>query len=440
MSFWNCQFSILNFNGSCNVPSPGSHNNQHSEKLQSMKRLIFLCLFLVVSYVDLHSMQAVSSGSCESCEESIVGTQVLTAYDGSFTKRVCADCNRYARRCWVCLLPSHIKSRSHDDGRLFCDRDFAAAIFEPSEMGRLTQPVTQGLERALWRFGMKFPVANVTVSLVSCASLYDLLKVPFDPESVGLVGLTKTTCYDDAGKEVKLDERHKQPVGAQLRYEHSIYLANGLPELRLQGVLAHELSHVWVHENLPFERLNGLDRDTVEGFCEFVAYQLMEQDASPHGKFAIRNNLYTMGQQTMLLEIDQGYGFDRILKWFQYGIGRRLQNADQIRQVVEKPAGQRVQAAPNATASTNWGTNAAIQVDSAPPPILLSKEIVLKGVMFGKNKSALVNGLTFMVGDEQKVKLADGPVVVKCLEIKEASALLSVNGETKEFFVGPNLK
>ncbi|HEY9843771.1 MAG: protein DA1 [Candidatus Sericytochromatia bacterium] len=45
--------------------------------------------------------------------------------------------------------------------------------------------------------------------------------------------------------------------------EHSISVLSGLPRVAFMGVLAHELLHVWIHE----QNLDQLDHAQVEGFC-----------------------------------------------------------------------------------------------------------------------------------------------------------------------------
>ena len=53
-------------------------------------------------------------------------------------------------------------------------------------------------------------------------------------------------------------------------------LMTGLPLAELKATCAHEYSHAWVGENVPKERRARLGRDAEEGFCELVAYLLMD--------------------------------------------------------------------------------------------------------------------------------------------------------------------
>ena len=68
----------------------------------------------------------------------------------------------------------------------------------------------------------------------------------------------------------------------------------------------------------------------------------------------------------------------------------------------------------------------------APKPVV---ELVLKGISKSANrKFALINDQTFEVGEENQVKTPAGLVKVKCLEILDESAVISVGpeGERRE--------
>ena len=43
----------------------------------------------------------------------------------------------------------------------------------------------------------------------------------------------------------------------------------------LLAVSAHEYTHAWMAENVKPNRVAGMDRDTLEAFCELVAYKYM---------------------------------------------------------------------------------------------------------------------------------------------------------------------
>jgi hypothetical protein len=82
------------------------------------------------------------------------------------------------------------------------------------------------------------------------------------------------------------------------RFEHRIYLLSGLSRLRLAAVGAHEYTHAWLRENIAKDR--QIDGDTVEGFCELVAYKLMVLRGEEREQKVIQANLYSRGQITLL--------------------------------------------------------------------------------------------------------------------------------------------
>ena len=60
--------------------------------------------------------------------------------------------------------------------------------------------------------------------------------------------------------------------GYGLILEHSISVLSGLPRVAFMGVLAHELLHVWIHEN----SLSHLSHAEVEGFCNLGSALILE--------------------------------------------------------------------------------------------------------------------------------------------------------------------
>jgi hypothetical protein len=59
--------------------------------------------------------------------------------------------------------------------------------------------------------------------------------------------------------------------------------------------------------------------------------------------------------------------------------------------------------------------------------------IVLKGISVAKDKKlAIINNYTVSEGEEFSLKSGAAPVKIKCIEIKEKSVIVSVNGATKE--------
>jgi hypothetical protein len=61
------------------------------------------------------------------------------------------------------------------------------------------------------------------------------------------------------------------------------------------------------------------------------------------------------------------------------------------------------------------------------------EDIQLKGIAIQRGRRlALLNHYTFVEGEENEMKIAEGPVRVHCLSIKERSVIVSVRGIRKE--------
>ena len=66
---------------------------------------------------------------------------------------------------------------------------------------------------------------------------------------------------------------------------------------------------------------------------------------------------------------------------------------------------------------------------------------VLNGITSPPRRTAMINGRTFEVGETGEIRLADGTKArIKCEEIRDTSALISVNGEPRELHLRANLR
>lgn len=63
--------------------------------------------------------------------------------------------------------------------------------------------------------------------------------------------------------------------------------------------------------------------------------------------------------------------------------------------------------------------------------------LALKGISGGAGKSlAIINNRTFEVGEEALLRAANQIYKVRCVEIRDKSVIINVNGQTKELFLG----
>lgn len=66
---------------------------------------------------------------------------------------------------------------------------------------------------------------------------------------------------------------------------------------------------------------------------------------------------------------------------------------------------------------------------------------VLNGITSPPRRTAMINGRTFEVGETGEIRLADGTKAkITCEEIRDTSALISVNGERRELHLRANLR
>ena len=78
-----------------------------------------------------------------------------------------------------------------------------------------------------------------------------------------------------------------------------------------------------------------------------------------------------------------------------------------------------------------------VQTNPVPLPTGNFDSIALKGISVNNEKRlAIVNNKTFEVGEEGEVPVGAQRVKVKIVEIREKSAVISVNGVSKELFLG----
>jgi hypothetical protein len=337
-------------------------------------------------------------------------------------RMVCSRCASEPH-CAICWLPIRKgEAKQLDDGRTICTDDFNAGVFSQTELDEIARETRRELERTFYRFGMGFSGTNVTISLVPANRLYAKAQLPYNPTSVNIGGFTEPIFLDERGVPMRPADVYNGTEPSRVDYE--IFLVSGLPRARLMAVCAHELSHVWQGENLHRDRAYRLEAKTREAFCELVAYQLMSALQQPFEKAVIKANLYTAGQSELLMEIENDYGFNRILEWMKNGQDLNLSRAelDRVRLVDIKPT----------------------EIIAAPPlfknaaPIEVPNRLILKGILgSGSKKMALINNQSFFALETSKVKVGVSNVLVKVIEIRDTSVVVQTNGatNTEEIFL-----
>jgi hypothetical protein len=101
--------------------------------------------------------------------------------------------------------------------------------------------------------------------------------------------------------------------GKRVASKHTVHLLEHLPALELEGILAHELMHVWL-----FERKAKLSHRQIEGFCNLGNYLIFSRRPSPMASYLLRNlkedndPIYGAGYRDMRRQLDE-LGWKRLL-------------------------------------------------------------------------------------------------------------------------------
>lgn len=356
------------------------------------KRRLLTAIFCVMSAAVL------ASNICLVCKEEIsgsvyVGTDQVTGEKGL----LCSNCLMLAR-CFLCGLPVKTNlSTTLADGRILCARDAKTVVLDVAETRRIAEGILDDLNRNFMRF-MEFPT-NVNVDVIDRNDELQLFhKTGFDFESPNLLG-----CLRQAPNYVDFWMR----------------LMTGQTPAGLKATCAHEFTHAWCRYYTAGDRSVPVARDAEEGFCELIAYLLMDAKGEEAQKKVILANYYTRGQVHLFIEAEKRYGLDQVLDWMRYGNTDKLEagKLDAIRNITPPPPPPR---------PFTFGTNQTrlhpvrTNLPVAPAPVKIGFR--LEGINLGRTPLASINGHTFAVGETAKVKMGGTNMVIQCLAIKKASA------------------
>ena len=315
---------------------------------------------------------------------------------------VCESCAALKDHCFTCKLPVPVTTRKIDDGRFLCARDHRTGVFDAAEARRIYEEARRDVAGLLAGHGV-FPDRNITVALVSGTELTKQHKsLLSDHDASTTLGLTRTE------------------IAARKQFQHEVFLLNGLPAARLAAVCAHEYTHAWLHENLPDDR--KLDKDTVEGFCELVAYKLMVQRRDETQKRIILDNAYSRGQVNAFVQSEQQHAFHRVVKWMKTGVDDVLAQTNKAQVLILRD---------DEPAVPLWPPPAAV-------PTRVPATLKLKGISGAESRRfALINDTTLLKNEEGKVRVGSSNVLIRCLDIREKSVLIQVRGaaQTTELFL-----
>ena len=316
-------------------------------------------------------------------------------------QQVCPDCATLRTVCFFCGLPARTNYTELPDKRILCARETRTAVLDEDAAKRVCRETKDSLDRLFSRF-LEFPETNVTVGIVDRVHLQELFKFAgHDYVCPNVWGYLETRTNRG-------------------RFEHKMSLLSGLPLASLKATLVHEYAHAWLNQTLLARRKESLSRDADEGFCELVAYRLMESQNEAAQTELMKRNAYTRGQIDLFLQAEQVYGMNDIVDWMKYGTDDRL-IAEDLRRVrnVDVP---RATAAPD-TNSPAYGWKPASDPDT----------LVLKAITWSQPLPvAMINNRTFTVNEQGKVRVGKTNVTVRCLSIRPDAVRIQIVGSGEE--------
>ena len=343
--------------------------------------------------------------TCAICGQPII-TEALLFVDQitGETNRVCLECAKLDR-CFACGMPVKDNPTHLTDGRILCSRDVKDAVMSEDEARDICKQTKDDLDRLYSRY-LNFPDDNVEISIVDKYHLENLFHAPgFHADGSSVYGATSSNPLSDG------------------KLHHTIDLLSFLSKSRLMAVCAHEYTHTWMNQNLKPVRNLSLDRNTVEGFCELVAYKYMESRQETTEMQIIKRNTYTQGQIDVLLAADDKYGFNTVVEWMQNGEDSRLDfdTLDRVRAVQDAPY------SPVKSPAAVWA------VVPPPPPTAVPATLVLKGISgTPQERFALINNATFETMEKGRVRVGQTNILIRCLEIHDDSVIIQVDGSTEK--------
>lgn len=199
-------------------------------------------------YQALHQLQ------CALCAQAISGAYLQDPWQrkahpehGAVPTVQCHVCARLCRADQAKALADH---------RQVCEICQASEVVTPAQIQRAKQEVLQHL------------------NAVGFAYIPDYVKVEMYAEQALVNERMRASATGNIHGYTRTAQRHIPQYGLIL--EHSIHVLNGMPRLAFMGVLAHELLHVWIHE----QGLKHLSPPQVEGFCNLATALMYNRAAT----------------------------------------------------------------------------------------------------------------------------------------------------------------
>jgi hypothetical protein len=341
-----------------------------------------LALILFLFTVVLISSAGETNYFCVVCGKGPLTGKIWISKWGA----VCNDCYQRPDRCALCGLPvrdgdGHVKT---GDGRFICKFDKPNAVLDADAAREIFESAREDLASLFGSgFALKFPEVKV--------QLFDV------------------DYWSEKGRD---DGLHKYGFSSTRKNKsgdctHEVVMLSGQLRENLAATAAHEYTHLWINENRPAGRV--IDADTVEAICELASYELMESRKLRAEQRRIVENPYTRGTILKLLDVEKEHGFRYVLDWVKDG---DTPNFDSFTMAAMKVAPVKIP---------------KLVFTNAPAP--LPDSLKLGGLLLGgKEPRAIINKISFAVGDTKQIILRGGEVNVHCREIHRDEVVLEVEG------------
>ncbi len=154
-----------------------------------------------------------------------------------------------------------------------------------------------------------------------------------------------------------------------------------------------------------------------------------QSDALKQANAALAKQYEVTGYPTVILLNGDGTQLDKSVGYITAGLPGYLERFKRI------PGMPHAEVAGSAPDETPDPPRRPPPVWAAPPPVAETHydELALKGISIGPSgKLAMINNETLAVGESASVKLKDGRVEVVCKEIRDDSAVVTVDGKLVE--------
>lgn len=345
------------------------------------------------------ALAAAGEDRCPICGNQFGGQLYRFTRRGSEQKvLICSSCAKLESSCYICGLPVKDKGMRLSDGRILCEEDAKTAVLTQDTAANLFDDVKREVQSMLAQLG---PLPNHNINLVLET------KARLDKSGGNLI----------SGHDDSLLMGLTRTIGrGEGDFEHEISLLYGLTRERMIVVAAHEYGHTWLHENVR----RKLNQHTVEGFCDWIAYRVIQPKSAYETKVLYDSN-YSQGQSRAFIAAEKQHSFYHVMNWVRNGLDPELEpeHLERILVLRDRSAG-------------NDSAVAPAFVSVPVPPRSSPTNLVLKGLSgSAARRFALINDGTFMANERGKVRLGDSNVVLRCVEIRHDSVVVQVAGEVE---------